>query len=444
MIYKDRYYIYCPDSLTVTFSELDNMDIRLTTLRNGLRIITAERPQIETVSLGIWVNTGAAAESEADNGISHFIEHMVFKGTKKRNALQISEDIEDAGGATNAYTSRHFTCFYAKMLKDDLELATDVICDFITDPTFDTTEMKKEKEVVVQEIKQSVDAPDDLVFDYFQEAAFPNQASGRTILGPAEHVRGFTRERMLNYMHTHYTADNMVVAAVGRVDHDKFVKMVGERMNNVPKHADFTEDKQIYIGGSRIECKNIEQTHLVLGFSGASYLNHDYYKYSVLSTIFGGGMSSRLFQEIREKRGLVYTINSFNQALKHAGIFGIYAGTTPKELQELLPVVAGEIKKLTDEPVTAVELKRAKTQIKASLLMSLESSSTTAEIMARQLLLFNRIIPTEEIVEKIEAVTTDDLLDTAQKIFTSVPTYALLGCTGNAYPGYDEIKKLLK
>lgn len=420
------------------------MEIKQSTLKNGLRIITAERPQIETVSLGVWVNTGAAAESEADNGISHFIEHMVFKGTKKRNSLQISEDIENVGGATNAYTSRHFTCFYAKMLKDDLELATDVICDFITDPTFDAAEMSKEKEVVVQEIKQSADAPDDLVFDYFQEAAFPNQASGRTILGTPEHVRGFNKGRVLNYMRTHYTADNMVAAAVGRVDHDKFVKMVEERMNTLPAHADFAEDPQYYVGGGRVECKDIEQTHLVLGFKGASYMDEDYYNYSVLSTIFGGGMSSRLFQEIREKRGLVYTINSFNQALKHAGVFGIYAGTTPKELEELLPVVADEIKKMMNDKVSETELKRAKTQIKASLLMSLESSSTTAEIMARQMLLFKRVIPTAEIVERIEAITADDLQLLAQKIFTSTPTYALLGCEGGTYPSYDDVKALLK
>lgn len=420
------------------------MEIRQTTLKNGLRVITAERSQIETVSLGIWVNTGSAAETEADNGISHFIEHMVFKGTKKRSSLQISEDIENAGGATNAYTSRHFTCFYAKMLKDDLELAADVICDFITSPTFDEEEMSKEKEVVVQEIKQSTDAPDDLVFDYFQESAFPGQASGRTILGPIEHVRGFNKERMLNYMKTHYSADNMVAAAVGRVDHDKFVKMIEERMVGISEKCDFVEDKQVYIGGSKTECKDIEQTHLVLGFNGASYLDKDYYKYSVLSTIFGGGMSSRLFQEIREKRGLVYTINSFNQALKHAGVFGIYAGTTPKELNELLPVVADEIKKMTNSFVSDVELKRAKTQIKASLLMSLESSSTTAEIIARQILLFGRVIPTEEIVEKIEAITAQDLQTLAQKIFSSTPTYALLGCGGVKYPDYEDVKAMLK
>ena len=419
------------------------MDIKQTTLKNGLRIVTAERPQIETVSLGIWVNTGSSFETAEDNGISHFIEHMVFKGTAKRTSLQISEDIENAGGATNAYTSRHFTCFYAKMLKNDLELATDVICDFVTHPTFDETEMLKEKEVVVQEIKQSNDDPDDLVFDYFQETAFPNQASGRTILGTAKNVRGFTAERMRQYMSTHYAAENMVVAAVGNLSHENFVKMIESRMMDLPLKCNFKADKEIYHGGDKIKCKDIEQVHLVLGFRGASYQDKDYYQYSVLSTIFGGGTSSRLFQEIREKRGLVYTINSFNQALKDDGVFGIYAGTTPKELHELLPVVADEIKKMMQDKVSVTELNRAKTQIKASLLMSLESSSTTAEIMARQMLLFKRVIPTEEIVQKIEAITADDLERLAQKIFTSAPTYALLGCNGGKYPSYDEIRKML-
>lgn len=420
------------------------MEIKQSTLRNGLKVISAPRPQIESVSFGIWVNTGSADENVEVNGISHFIEHMVFKGTKKRNSLQISEDIENVGGATNAYTSRHFTCFYAKMLKDDLELACDVICDFVVNPLFDEAEMVKEKEVVVQEIKQSLDTPDDLVFDYFQETAFPMQATGRTILGPIETVRGFTPLVLKQHLAKHYTADNMVVACVGNVDHDKFVKMIEERLGELKEKRDFVDLEQNYVGGAKVEYKDIEQTHLVLGFNGASYRSEDYYKYSILSTIFGGGMSSRLFQEIREKRGLVYTINSFNQALKNAGIFGIYAGTTPKELNELLPVVATEIKKLMNEKVLDIELNRAKTQIKASLLMSLESSSTTAEIMARQMLLFNRIIPTEELVAKIESVSKDDLQNVAQKIFVSNPTYALLGSNEVKYPCFEEVKELLK
>ena len=419
------------------------METKLTTLKNGLRVITAQRTQIESVSLGIWVNTGSAEETAKDNGISHFIEHMVFKGTKKRTSLQINEDIENVGGVINAYTSQHFTCFYAKMLKEDLELAADVICDFITSPTFDNNEMIKEKEVVVQEIKQSNDTPDDLVFDYFQEAAFPNQATGRTIPGTIEHVRGFTADRMHKYMSTHYAADNMVVVAVGRVDHDKFVKMIEKRMAGISSVHNYRADKQIYKGGFKTECKDIEQTHLVLGFNGRSYNNPDYYQYSVLSTILGGGASSRLFQEVREKRGLAYSINTFNQALKNAGVFGIYAATTPKELQVLLPVVVQEIKKIINEPVREVELQRAKTQIKASLLMSLESSSTTAEIIARQMILFGRVLSTEEIVAKIEAINVDSLQKLAQKIFTSTPTYALLGCNGGNYPTYEDIKKLL-
>ncbi len=420
------------------------MEIRQSTLKNGLRVITAPRPQIESVSLGIWVNTGSADETLEDNGISHFIEHMVFKGTKKRNSLQISEDIENVGGGMNAYTSRHFTCFYAKMLKNDLELAIDVIADFVTSPLFENAEMIKEKEVVVQEIKQSLDTPDDLVFDYFQESCFANQATGRTILGPIDTVRGFTADRMHEYMKNHYTANNMVAVAVGNLNHDEFVKMVEERLSELPATRSFIADSQKYIGGAKIECKDIEQTHLVLGFEGSSYLNEDYYKYSVLSTILGGGMSSRLFQEIREKRGLVYTINSFNQSLKNTGVFGIYAGTTPKELNELIPVVADEIKKLVNDKVNDIELQRAKTQIKASLLMSLESSSTTAEILARQFLLFNRVIPINETVQKIEAITKDDLQTVSQKIFATNPTYTILGCNGIKYPDYDYIKSLLK
>jgi predicted Zn-dependent peptidase len=420
------------------------MEFKQTTLKNGLRIVTAERQQIESVSLGIWVNTGSADETAADNGISHFIEHMVFKGTKSRNALQISEDIENVGGGTNAYTSRHVTCFYAKMLKDDIELATDVLAEFITSPTFDAAEMKKEKEVVVQEIKQSVDTPDDLVFDYFQEVAFPDQATGRTILGTPEQVRSFNKERMNAYMAKHYAADNMVVVAVGRVDHDKFVKMVESRLSALPLKKAYTSDPQRYIGGCKLESKDIEQTHLILGFEGASYQAPNYYAQSVLSTIFGGGMSSRLFQEIREKRGLVYNIQSFNQAYKDTGVFSIYAATTPKELDELLPVVSEEIKKIINDKVTAVELQRAKTQIKAGLLMSLESSSATAEMIARQMLLFNRVISTEEIVSKIEAITAEELQTVAAEIFKSTPTYTILGGKGHAYPEYERVKSLLK
>ncbi len=419
------------------------MQYQKTTLSNGLNIITSMRTQIETVSLGIWVNTGSAYEKLEDNGISHFIEHMVFKGTQKRNALAISEDIENVGGQTNAYTSREFTAFYAKMLKSDIELAIDVIADFVVSPTFLEEELIKEKEVVVQEIKQGIDTPDDAIFDYFQEKAFPNIPLGRTILGPAETVRAFDANRMRRYMSTHYGADNMVVVAVGNVDHDAFVRMVEQRLGGYKNKASFDIAPQTYTGGFYAEKRDIEQAHVVLGFKGISYQNPMYYPVSVFSTIFGGGMSSRLFQEIREKRGLVYTVYSFTNSHTKNGLFGIYAATTSDELQELMPVISNEIKKIVQDDVSDKELQRAKTQLKASMLMALESSSSTSEVFARQFLIHNRIIPTSEIIAHVDAVTKEDIKKAARMLFSSEPTYTLLGNL-QKYPDYNDLKKQLQ
>ena len=419
------------------------MKHQTTILKNGLKIITSIRPEIETVSLGIWVNTGSAYETNDINGVSHFVEHMVFKGTQKRNALQISEDIENVGGQTNAYTSREFTAFYAKMLKSDLELAIDVIADFVVAPTFDEIEMKKEKEVVIQEIKQSIDTPDDAIFDLFEADAFKNLPIGRTILGPEETVRSFTPSVLRSYMKTHYSANNMVVTAVGNLDHDVFVKMVEERLGSYQEKSSFQIEPQNYTGGFTAENRPIEQTHMLLGFKGFEYKNPMYYPASVFSAIFGGGMSSRLFQEIREKRGLVYTVYSFTNSHTLGGLFGIYAGTTADELNELIPVVSDEIKKVVNDKVKEEELNRAKMQLKASMLMALESSSSTAEVMARQQLIHGHIIETDEIIKRIDSVTADDIQKVAQTIFTTTPTYTLLG-NFNKYPSYDKLKNLLK
>ena len=419
------------------------MEIKQTILPNGLRVVTSERPQNETVSLGIWVNTGAAYETEDINGISHFVEHMVFKGTKKRTSLQISEEIENVGGQNNAYTSREFTAFYAKMLKNDVALALDVIADFVMAPLFPEDEMKKEKEVVVQEIKQGIDTPDDVVFDYFQDKAFPNQPLGRTILGPAATVRSFTAEKLHQYMRHNYAAQNTVVVAVGNLKHEPFVKMVEARMNAYRPNTSFAVAPQTYQGGFYEEKRPIEQAHVLLGFQGVEYNNPTYYAVSVFSTLFGGGMSSRLFQEIREKRGLVYSVYSFTNSHTKSGLFGIYAGTSGEEINKLVPVVVDEIKKTVQEKVSDKELERAKTQLKASMLMALESSSATAEVIARQMLLYNRVIPTDEIVERIEAVTADDVQKAAQMLFSSKPTYTLLGDL-KTYPTYDEVQKMLQ
>lgn len=418
------------------------MQHNLTVLQNGLKIITSERPQSETVSLGIWVNTGAAYEKQEVNGISHFVEHMVFKGSKKRSSQQISEEIENVGGQNNAYTSREFTAFYAKMLKNDVELALDVIADFVLNPTFPEDEMIKEKEVVIQEINQAIDTPDDIVFDYFQETAFPNQPLGRTILGPKEIVRSFTPEILKYYMSTNYAATNTVIVAVGNINHDNFVNMVKNRMNNYQKNTSFEIAPQIYNGGFFNEKRQIEQAHALIGFKGVEYKNSLYYPINIFSTIFGGGMSSRLFQEIREKRGLVYSVYSYHSSQTDNGLFGIYAGTSSEQLNTLIPVIVDEIKKISNEYVTEKELKRAKVQLKASMLMALESSSSSAEVIARQMLLHNRVIPTEEIVAKIDNITKEDILTAAQTIFSSNPTYTLLGDL-NQYPDYEQLKNYL-
>ncbi len=419
------------------------MQSEISTLSNGLRIITSSRPQTETVSLGVWVNTGAAYERKEVNGISHFLEHMAFKGTKKRSALQISEEIEDKGGQSNAYTSREFTAFYAKMLKDDAELAIDVLADTLKNSTFPEDELKKEREVVVQEIKQTIDTPDDVVFDYFQEKAFPEQPIGRTILGPVDNVRSFTRETLQEYLQSNYAGENMVACAVGNITHEQFKNMIQSRMSDIQPSSHFSIEKQEYKGGFFVEKRKIEQAHITLGFNGFKYATEDYYPAVLLSTILGGGMSSRLFQEIREKRGLVYTVYSFTSSYTQSGVLGIYAGTGPDEVKKLLPVVVDEIKKICDTKATEKELARAKIQLKASMLMSLESSSATAEILARQLLIFKRIIPIDEMVERIDNVTLDDVCRVAHTVFKSEPTYGLLGAVKD-YADYDELKRLLK
>ncbi|MBQ8482354.1 MAG: insulinase family protein [Alphaproteobacteria bacterium] len=419
------------------------MQVNLTTLKNGLRVATVERPQTETVSLGIWVNTGSACETADINGISHFVEHMVFKGTAKRNSLQISEDIENVGGHTNAYTSREFTVFYAKMLKNDAELALDVLADFVMAPTFDAEEMAKEKEVVIQEIKQTNDDPSDIVFDYFNEAAYADQPIGRSILGTADLVHSFDAAKLREYMSHNYAAENIVVAAVGNLKHNDFVKMVEERMGTLREKTAFTKAPQIYTGGEFIKVRDIEQAQVLLGFNGVDYHHELYYPISIMSNILGGGMSSRLYQEIREKRGLVYTVYSFTNSHTESGICGVYAGLNQEEIKNYLPVVADEIKKIANEPVNDKELSRVKVQMKANILMALESSSSTAEVIARHQLCHNRSIPIEEIVEKVEKVNKDDIMKAAQLIFSSKPTYTLLGNL-KKYPSYEDVEKMVK
>lgn len=408
-------------------SETVNESVRITTLDNGLRIISDEMSSVETASAGIWIEAGARFEAPKLNGVSHMLEHMTFKGTRKRSAQAIAEEIEDVGGHINAYTSRENTAYYAKVLKDDLGLAIDVVADLVQNAVLDEEELERERGVILQEINQANDTPDDVIFDLFQDACYPDQALGRPVLGTLDGITNMPRGDILDYMGDHYRNGSMVLSAAGKFEHDHLVDLAGQHFTQpaITTTGD-TQGLAKYVGGDIRENRDIEQVHLLMGFEGFSYIDDDFYAASVMSMLFGGGMSSRLFQEVREKRGLVYSVYSFITAYADGGVFGIYAGTGEKDVKELIPVVCDEIGKL-DQDVSIEELNRSKAQLKSSILMSLESTSSRAEQLARQLMIFGHPIPADEAVAKIEAVDVNAIKNVCARIFQGTPTVAALG-----------------
>ena len=402
------------------------MSARVTTLDNGLRVVTEDMPWVETVSLGVWVDVGTRNEPAEINGVAHLLEHMAFKGTERRSARAIAEEIENVGGHLNAYTSREQTAFYAKVLKEDVPLGVDLLADILQHSTFDPDELERERTVIIQEIGQALDTPDDVIFDRFQERAYPDQAMGRPVLGEAEIIKTIGREAVAGYMNQHYAADRMVLSAAGALDHDRLVDLAQRSFTALPAYRGTPVEQARYQGGDLREDKDLEQVHLVLGFPGVSYADDDYYTASTLSTILGGGMSSRLFQEIREKRGLVYTVYSFASSYSDGGVFGVYAGTGEDEVEELMPVLCDEIVKAADS-MTEDEVARARAQLKASILMGLESTSARCEHVASQLLIYGRPIGTPELVRKIDEVDLGAVQRLARRIFSGAPTFTALG-----------------
>jgi predicted Zn-dependent peptidase len=402
------------------------MTAKVTTLPNGLRVITDSIPHVETVTCGLWVDVGARHEPAHINGISHVLEHMAFKGTARRSALQIAEEIEAVGGYLNAYTSREATAYHSRILKDDLPLAIDILVDILQNSTFDATEFAREQSVIVQEIGQTFDTPDDIVFDYFQETCFPDQPMGRAILGTSEIVRSLTPAQVKTYMQEHYGAKQMVFAAAGKLDHQEMVDRVAEKFAHLPIDRPRQASPAVYKGGILHQSRDLEQTHLILGFEGLPFGHPDYYAASVLSTILGGGMSSRLFQEVREKRGLVYSIYTFTSSYQDSGIFGIYAGTSPAQVSELLPVVQDELGRFS-KTLEMSEINRAKAQLKAGLMMSLESTTARCEQLANHVLIYGRPIPPSEILSKVDAVALDHVATLAERLFNSPKTMVTLG-----------------
>lgn len=383
-------------------------------------------PSVETVAVGVWVAAGTRHETPEVMGISHLLEHMAFKGTVKRSAYDIAEQMDNVGGQLNAYTSRDHTAYYAKVLKEDLSLAVDILSDILLNATMDDEEFAREQQVVVQEILQSEDTPDDIVFDRLQSTAYPGQALGWPVLGTVDSVNRMTPDNLRNYMGRNYTSGDIVVSASGRVDHDEFVRTVADAFSGLTKGDGPSATAARYVGGDVREMRPVEQLHLVLGFDGVGYHHEDYYPLSALSVLFGEGLSSRLFQEVREQRGLAYSVFSSTNACEDSGLFTIYAGTGPEQTHELVDVLCDEIKKMADG-ATEEEVTRAKAQLKAGLLMGLESPGSRCVQRARQILVYGRLLDTDEIIQKVEGVDSAAILKATQSLFSTTPTIAAVG-----------------
>ena len=414
------------------------MAVQVTTLKGGLRVASDPMEGLETTSVGVWVDAGARYESLEVNGVSHMLEHMAFKGTQRRTAQDIAEEIEAVGGHLNAYTSREQTAYFARVLAPDLPLAVDLLGDILLNSTFDEEELARERAVVIQEIGQVSDTPDDQVFDFLQAVAFPDQPMGRTVLGTAERVAGFTREQLIGYMSHHYRAPRMVVAAAGAVDHERLVAMAGEAFANLGTADESHREAAVYRGGEFREERDLEQVHLAMLFPSVSFEDPDFYAVQVLSTVLGGGMSSRLFQEVREKRGLAYSVFSFAQSYVDTGVFGVYAGTGAAEVEELVAVVCEQVAAVTRD-VGEEETARARAQHKAGVLMGLESSAARCEQLGRQLLIFGRPIPPSEMIANVDAVDAAAIRRVAEATISGAPvSLSALGPLGRL-ESYDGV-----
>ncbi len=400
---------------------------QVTELANGMRVVSHHMPHLQTVSLGVWVATGARHEQAHENGISHFLEHMAFKGTQTRSAQQIVEEIEQVGGDLNAATSLETTAYYARVLQGDETLALDVLADILLNSTFEDGEIARERDVILQEIAGSQDSPEDLVYDLLQEAAYPEQAIGRNILGTPESVSAISSEALRAFLKRQYTPDRLVLSAAGAVSHDALCEQCEKLFSVLPKQETTHRVASVYRGGVRAWERPFEQSHVVVGFEGPSFQDKDYYVAQVFSGLFGGGMSSRLFQEIRERRGLCYSTYTAAWGLSDTGMFSIYAATSQDMVDELVRVANGELGAVIEKGVTEREVNRAKAQLKAGLLMALESSSARAEQMARHLLAYNRVQPNSELIAKVEAVTTDSVKAFAKRLIESAPSVAVVG-----------------
>ncbi len=416
------------------------MTLQTHRLPNGFRIVTEHMPGLASASIGVWVTAGGRHETQAQNGIAHFLEHMAFKGTSRRSALQIAEAIEDVGGYINAYTSREVTAYYVRVLQQDVPLGLDVIADILRNPVLEDNEIEVERGVILQEIGQALDTPDDVIFDWLQERAYPDQPLGRTILGPTEQVSQFSRDDLKRFIGDHYGPEQMILAAAGAVDHDQIVALAETLFGDMPPKPAFDISPARFAGGEFRQSKPLEQAHFALGFESPGYRADDIYVAQIYASALGGGMSSRLFQEIRENRGLCYTIFAQAGAYADTGMMTVYAGTSADQLPELAHITIDEMKRAAGD-MSPAEVARARAQMKAGLLMGLESPSNRAERLARLMQIWDRIPPLEETIAQIDAVTTGDVRAFAEHMAASSPAALALYGPVEAAPGLDALQE---
>lgn len=402
------------------------MSVQVTKLSNNLTIVSEHIDYVKSVSFGAYVKAGTRNELPQENGAAHFLEHMAFKGTKNRSALEIAETVEDVGGYMNAYTAREQTAYYVRLLEEDTSFGVNLIGDLLTHSIFDPKELERERNVIIQEIGQARDNPDDVVFDNFQGCAYPDQPMGRTILGPSSLIKSLSRESLMAYMSKQYASKNIFIAASGAINHDDLVKRCEDAFADISNHEPPVKEAAKYVGGQVHEKREMDQVQILLGFESPSYLDETYYASKVLALILGGGMASRLFQEIRERLGLVYSVYAFLHTFEDSGLFGISAGTSPEKIDQLLPAILEQLAQVC-ENIKDEEIKRAKAQLKSALVMSLESTSSRGAQIAQQMMIRGRPVPIEETLAKIKNIQKQDILNVGKKIFSTKPVMSTIG-----------------
>ncbi len=403
------------------------MSFQNSKLTNGINVVTFNMPYVNSVSINIIVKVGSRYESEQESGISHFLEHMAFKGTKTRSAEKIAEEFDMIGGYFNAYTSREQTVYYSKVLNENFDKAIEILADILQNSVFDQVDIDKELNIIMQEMAGVNDNPDDLVYEKFYSLAFPNQSIGKSILGDAENLAKFQKQNFMNFLEKHYTSENIYISVAGNIEHEKVINFAEKYFLSFPSGLEQKLVPAIYSGGFKHTKKTLEQTSIALGFESVPYSNiTEFYYTQILSVILGGGLSSRLFQIIREKLGLAYSVGSFNSSYYDSGVFSIYASTDHKNVTKLLNSLFIEIKKI-QEHISEEELQRAKSQIKTSILMAEERSEYKSEEIGKNFTLFKKYFPTDEVIDVIMETKTSHLISSAKKIFISKPTLSIVG-----------------